>query len=162
MTDVIVSDRFACRRRTRANWAANSGEVLYKGELGIESDTGRLKVGDGVSTWASLKYFGLGVVVLVDGASITIDAGLSDNWRVVLGGNRTLANPTNLIDGQTFNIRIKQDGTGGRALAYGSKFKFPGGTAPVLSVAADAGDLLSCQYDATNDTIYAVMNKGFA
>lgn len=103
-----------------------------------------------------------GVVVLTDGATIALDAALSDNFRVVLGGNRTLGNPTNLTDGQTFNIRIHQDATGGRTLAYASKWKFAGGTAPALSTAASARDFLSCQYDATDDTINAVLNKAFA
>lgn len=102
------------------------------------------------------------VVTLTDAATINIDASLGNNFRVVLAGNRTLANPTGLIDGQVFNVRIKQDGTGSRTLAYGTKYKFPGGTAPVLSTAANALDFMSCQYDATDDTLICVTNKAFA
>ena len=102
------------------------------------------------------------VVTLTDAATINIDASLGNNFRVVLAGNRTLANPTGLIDGQVFNVRIKQDGTGSRTLAYGTKYKFPGGTAPVLSTAGNALDFMSCQYDATDDTLICVTNKAFA
>lgn len=102
-----------------------------------------------------------GVVVLVDEPTITIDASLSGNFRVTLGGNRTLANPTNLSDGQVFNIRIKQDDVGGRTLSYGSMYAFPGGVAPVLTTAADALDFMSCQYDAADGTLICVMNKAF-
>jgi hypothetical protein len=101
------------------------------------------------------------VVTLTDAATIDINAALGNNFRVVLGGNRTLANPTGLIDGQVFNVRILQDGTGGRTLAYGSMYAFPGGTAPVLSTAADALDFMSCQYDAADGTLICVMNKAF-
>lgn len=33
-----------------------SNPVLEKAELGYESDTGRLKIGDGVTAWNSLSY----------------------------------------------------------------------------------------------------------
>lgn len=100
--------------------------------------------------------------VLTDGANIAVNADLGLNCRVVLAGNRTLDNPTNLVDGDVLNFRIHQDGTGSRTLAYGSKYKFPGGSAPVLSTAASAKDFMSCQYDATDDTLYCSMLKAFA
>lgn len=101
------------------------------------------------------------VVTLTDAATINIDATLGNNFRVVLGGNRTLANPTGLIDGQVFNVRILQDGTGGHTLAFGSMYTFPGGAAPVLSTAADALDFMSCQYDAADASLICVLNKAF-
>ena len=61
-----------------------------------------------------------------------------------------------------FNFRIKQDATGSRTLAYGSKYKFAGGVAGVLSTAANATDLLSCYYDSTNDVLLCSLSKGFA
>lgn len=98
------------------------------------------------------------VFTLIDGASIAVDASFSNNFRVTLGGNRTLANPSNLRDGQRLDFRVKQDGTGGRTLAYGSKFSFPGGTAPTLSTAAGATDILRCQYDKVDDTLFCTLN----
>jgi hypothetical protein len=100
-------------------------------------------------------------VELLDGATINVNARLGNTFRVTLAGNRTLANPTNLTSGQQMFFRIKQDGTGSRTLAYGSKFKFPGG-APVLSTAAASLDILACQYDANDDTLTCVLNKALA
>ena len=77
---------------------------------------------------------------LTDAASIATDLALSNNFSVTLAGNRTLANPTNTVAGQSGSIFITQDGTGFRTLAYGSYFKFVGGTAPTLSTAAAAID----------------------
>jgi hypothetical protein len=57
-----------------------------------------------------------------------------------LGGNRTLANPTNLTAGQSGSIFIVQDGTGSRTLAYGNQYDFIGSTAPTLSTGANAVD----------------------
>lgn len=101
-------------------------------------------------------------VALTSGASIATDASLSNNFKLVLGINATLANPSNLTDGMILNWRIKQDGTGGRTLAYGTKFKWVGGTAVTLSTAANAVDLISGYYDSTDGTIICNLNKGFA
>lgn len=83
-----------------------------------------------------------GIVALTDGATITPDFSAGNNFSVTLGGNRTLANPTNIAAGQSGAIVITQDGTGSRTLAYGSYFKFPNGTAPSLTTTAAAVDVL--------------------
>jgi hypothetical protein len=83
------------------------------------------------------------VVALTDGSTITPDFSLGNNFSVTLGGNRTLANPTNLTAGQHGVIVITQDGTGSRTLAYGSNWKFPAGAAPTLTTTANAVDVLA-------------------
>lgn len=90
------------------------------------------------------------ITALTDGATITPDFADSNNFSVTLGGNRTLANPTNLVAGQSGCIWITQDGTGSRTLAYDTHWDFAGGTAPTLSTAAGAVDCLAyaCQSSA--------------
>jgi hypothetical protein len=44
------------KRDTAANWTSN-GPTLAAGEFGFETDTGKFKVGDGSTAWASLNYF---------------------------------------------------------------------------------------------------------
>lgn len=80
------------------------------------------------------------ITALTDGATITPDFAVANNFSVTLGGNRTLANPSNLTAGQSGSIFIAQDGTGSRTLAYGSQYDFIGGTAPTLSTAASSVD----------------------
>jgi hypothetical protein len=101
-------------------------------------------------------------VVLTDGATITPDASLSNHFTVTLAGNRTLANPTNLVNGVILNFKIKQDATGSRTLAYGSKYKFPSGVTPTLTVAAAATDYLSCQYFSDDDILVCSMSTAIA
>lgn len=101
-------------------------------------------------------------VALTDAATIATDAGLSNTFTVTLGGNRTLANPSNLADGGIYNWRITQDGTGGRTLVYGSKFKWPGGSAPVLSTGAGAVDYIAGQYFSGTDVLLCNILKGMA
>lgn len=88
------------------------------------------------------KAQGVAPVALSDAASIATDASLSNIFTVTLGGNRALANPTNLVAGKTYIWVITQDGTGSRTLAFGSSFLFPGGSAPTLTTAAGSVDLI--------------------
>lgn len=80
------------------------------------------------------------ISALTDGATITPDFAVANNFSVTLGGNRTLANPSNLTAGQSGSIFISQDATGSRTLAYGSYYDFAGGTAPTLTTTANAVD----------------------
>ena len=82
------------------------------------------------------------ITALTDGTTITPDFAVTNNYSVTLGGNRTLANPTNITAGQSGAIFITQDGTGSRTLAFGSYWDFPAGTAPTLTTTANAVDLL--------------------
>ena len=44
------------RNDTSTNWTTYN-PILAEGEIGIESDTKKIKVGDGVKTWAQLDYW---------------------------------------------------------------------------------------------------------
>jgi hypothetical protein len=79
---------------------------------------------------------------LTDATNIAVDLNDGNNFVVTLGANRTLSNPSNPTIGQTGQIYVIQDGTGSRTLAYGSYWKFSGGTAPTLTTDANAVDLL--------------------
>lgn len=47
---------FKLRRDTAAEWASENPR-LAAGEPGVELDTGKFKIGDGVRSWADLPYF---------------------------------------------------------------------------------------------------------
>lgn len=104
------------------------------GEVFVVRDSGRVTV---------KKSSNAEVTALTDGATITPDLDDANNFSVTLGGNRTLANPSNCTSGQSGIITITQDGTGSRTLAYGSYWKFSGGTAPNLTTTAGAVDVLA-------------------
>ena len=86
---------------------------------------------------------------LTSGATIAWDMDSGDIAKLTLGVNATLSNPTNLKD-TTYIIKITQDGTGSRTLAYGTAYKWAGGTAPTLSTDADAVDIITFVSDGTN------------
>lgn len=58
----ILDSKIQIRNDTAANWKA-ANPVLLKGELGIEIDTRKLKIGDGISPWTGLKYVSDNVLV---------------------------------------------------------------------------------------------------
>ena len=93
---------------------------------------------DAVQTFTSAQR--VEIETLTDGATITPDFANTNNFTVTLGGNRALANPTNLVAGQSGSIFIVQDGTGSRTLSWGSYWDFVDGTAPTLTTTASAVD----------------------
>ena len=101
------------------------------------------------------------VGTLTDGATITADFAGNNNFTVTLGGNRTLANPSNLTAGQSGVIVINQDGTGNRTLSYGTYWKFAGGTDPTLSTGANDMDVLS-YYVVSSTVIVASLGADFS
>ena len=139
------------RRGTTAQHGSFTGAV---GEITVDTDKDTVVVHDG-STAGGFPLAGTSIAqtfgkaqrgaitALTDGATITPDLSLANNYSVTLGGNRTLANPTNLTAGQSGVIVVTQDGTGSRTLAYGSNWKFPGGTAPTLTTTANAVDVIA-------------------
>ena len=54
--------RFQLRRDTASTWSARN-PILAQGEIGYETNTNRMKVGDGVKPWKSLAYFPPNAVV---------------------------------------------------------------------------------------------------
>jgi hypothetical protein len=45
------------RRDISSNWSLNN-PILAPGELGIETDTQKIKIGDGTNTWTGITYGG--------------------------------------------------------------------------------------------------------
>ena len=82
-------------------------------------------------------------VTLTDAATVAIDLSLGNHFQVTLGGNRVIGAPTNVVAGQSGVIRLVQDSTGSRTASWNSVFKFPGGTAPTLTTAANSVDLVA-------------------
>lgn len=87
---------------------------------------------------------------LTDGATINWATTTSQVAVVTLGGNRTFAAPTGLVNGAFYALAVYQDATGGRTLAWNTVFKWNAGSAPTLSTAANAKDFFVFRSDGTN------------
>lgn len=132
----LLDDADASAQRTTLGLVIGTDVQAY------DADTAKLDVDQ---SWTGAQRGAYSV--LTDGATITPDFSLANPFRVQLGGNRTLANPSNLVAGQTGAIDIVQDGTGSRTLAYQWGWHFAGGSAPTLSTAAGSCDKLCYSVD---------------
>ena len=97
---------------------------------------------------------------LTSAATITPDFTNGNTYKVTLAHNAALANPTNPKDGATYTIIVTQDGTGSRTMSFGANYKWSGGTAPTLSTAGNAVDILTFISDGTN--MYGTSNLNFS
>jgi hypothetical protein len=86
---------------------------------------------------------------LSDGATISWNWNSGTFATVTLGGNRTLAAPTNLTVGKAY-LKVTQDGTGGRTLNVNTNYNTPGGINVTLTTTAGAVDILEFMSDGTN------------
>jgi hypothetical protein len=144
------------------NAATNTSSGIFSTYFNAFMSAAQASGASVASTNVFTKNQSVSPFALTSGASIALDASQSNIFKLTLAINSTLTNPTNPTDGMVLNIRIKQDATGGRTLAYGTAFKWPGGTVPSLSTAANAVDLISMQYDSTDAVWACVMQKAFA
>lgn len=105
-------------------------------------------------TW--LKAQRSAIIPLTDASTIAVDISLSNLFKVTLGGNRTLGVPTNIVEGQTGCIDVRQDLTGGRSLAYAWVYRWIGGTAGTLSTPGCSLDKLVYSVDVYATSVFTV------
>ena len=98
---MAVVTQIQVRRGTAAQWTS-ANPTLASGEWGFETDTGKVKIGNGTTAWTSLSYQGTAGTV----TSITAGTGLSggtitstgtiaiDSTVATLTGSQTLTNKT--------------------------------------------------------------------
>ena len=104
-------------------------------------------------TSGNTQFIGTGyspTITLTDGATISWNTAEGQVAEVTLGGNRTMAAPTNVKDGAFYSLKVIQDGTGSRTISWNAVFKFTGATAPTLSTAANSVDFVIFSSDGTN------------
>jgi hypothetical protein len=97
------------------------------------------------------------VATLTDASTIATDASLANHYRVTLGGNRTLGNPTNAYDGARIVWEFIQDGTGSRLITLDTKFALGSDIVAItLSTGANKRDFMTAIYNSTADKWYVV------
>jgi hypothetical protein len=135
-----------------------SGGDLHNGLLIFNSSSNNFQYYNG-SIWMSLADSSTGssggpnlsVQNLADGSTITWDATNGINGVVTLAGTGRTLSITNPVAGQTYTIRIIQDGTGGRTIStWPTNSKWPNGIPPTLSSMPGRYDLVVFYYDGTN------------
>ena len=91
-----MTSRMQQRRDTAANWTSNN-PTLAAGEIGFETDTKKLKIGDGTTAWTSLAY-AIGSVSLTSGVTGTLPiANGGTNLTTYTTGDVVYASATNTL-----------------------------------------------------------------
>lgn len=111
-----------------ANQVADDAASAAAGS-GTEASIANIRAGADVAHYLSMRRVAAAnvIVSLTDAASIAWDMAGGINFSVVLGGDRTLTNPTNLVPGMSGFLNVVQDSTGGRSItAYGNQYVWIG------------------------------------
>lgn len=117
------------RKGTASQWNASNTEVLASGEPGFETDTLRLKIGNGVSAWSGLNYVGTygtgtsGYLPKYTGIQSIGDSLLYDNGTNVGIGTSSPAYKLQVsgsFGATTKSFRIDHPSKPGWSLEYGS------------------------------------------
>jgi hypothetical protein len=107
------------RRGTAAEWSgADPSPILAEGEVGVETDTSKLKIGDGVTSWATLPYQGAGTVLdvsTVEKGGVVVGSAAGTVAILPVGANGTVlgvdsSDPTT-VGWVTFNLNALSDVT---------------------------------------------------
>ena len=98
--------------------------------------------------------------VLTDAASITYNAGVSNDASVTLTADRTLAALTNVVNGQTGVLTVIQNGTGSWDLAFGATYVvISGNIADIGNQAAGKRSFVTWKYDGASAIAYLWINQ---
>jgi hypothetical protein len=90
---------------------------------------------------------------LIANTTFRQDFATSNMFKMTLGGNIVINNPTNQVAGQSGNIEIINGGS--HTVSWGADWDFAGGTAPVITVSAT--DVLSYYVTSANNiTVSAI------
>jgi hypothetical protein len=118
-----MANKIQIRRDTASNWTS-SNPTLSQGEQGYETDTGKLKIGDGSTAWTSLGYSfeSSGLSNIVEDTTPQLGGDLDVNSKAINFGdsNGTTTNMLTFGDGNDLKIYhhatagtyITEEGTG--------------------------------------------------
>ena len=147
-----VVTQIQVRRGTAAQWTS-ANPTLSAGEWGYETDTGKVKIGNGSTAWSSLAYTGAATGTVT---SITAGTGLSGG---TITGSGTIAIDTattvDLSTAQTLTNKTLTTPT----ITQGTSTPSFSANAYTV-VAGDAGKLLLASNSTTAGTVYIPTNAG--
>lgn len=92
------------RRGTAAQWTS-ANPILKAGELGVETDTRKMKVGDGTTAWTSLLYV-VGGAGSSTWGSITGTLSSQTDLQTALNAKQSTSTLSEAIDDRVANLLV--------------------------------------------------------
>ena len=114
----------------------------------LTPDANTLYVIDGAETLGDTVFSG-SVVGEVNTLTITsntasLDCSLGNMYTLTINQQTDVhLSASNIQAGQTINLNVQHDAINSGSLSFGTEFKFPGGTAPTITAAANSEDVLT-------------------
>jgi hypothetical protein len=120
-TATTVPVKMAQRRDTAANWTS-ANPTLLAGEIGIESDTSKIKLGTGSTAWTSLSYTPWSQVSTYPFVNADIASGAAiaySKLATLTSGNIVLGSSANVATSTAVTGDVTISNTGVTAIASG-------------------------------------------
>lgn len=139
-TAAMAAVTIKLRGDTAANWTSNNPTLALR-EPGVETDTAKIKIGDGVTAWASLPYAAGGTVDLSAPGPIGATTPSTGAFTTVTASSFDTSSPAT---GETGEIGLAEDPTNGNhtitlkapaALASDVVLTLPAGAVPASATA---------------------------
>lgn len=141
----LLFERIRLRRDTAANWTTNN-PTLGLAEPGYETDTGRIKIGDGATAWTGLAYRfetggGGGYTYATTAVGYTETATSGEKIVAVTASGQTIVLPTAV--GNTAKLTFKLMVAGTLTLDGNGAQTIDGGATAVLTEQYQSATLYS-------------------
>jgi hypothetical protein len=122
---MAVVTQIQVRRGTASQWTSTN-PTLASGEWGFETDTGKVKIGDGTTAWTSLAYIGAGDVTLTGTQTLTNKTLTAP--IITLATNAQAASYTLVLTDQSDIVEISNASANTLTVPLNSSVAFPTGT----------------------------------
>ena len=122
---MAVVTQIQVRRGTASSWTS-ANPTLAAGEWGLETDTGKVKIGDGTTAWNSEPYIGAGDVTLTGTQTLTNKTLTAP--IITLATNAQAASYTLVLTDQSDLVEISNASANTLTVPPESSVAFPVGT----------------------------------
>jgi len=122
---MAVVTQIQVRRGTASQWTS-ANPTLAAGEWGFETDTGKVKIGDGTTAWNSEPYIGAGDVTLTGTQTLTNKTLTAP--IITIATNAQAASYTLVLTDQSDLVEISNASANTLTVPLNSSVAFPVGT----------------------------------
>ena len=122
---MAVVTQIQVRRGTASQWTS-ANPTLSAGEWGFETDTGKVKIGDGTTAWNSEPYIGAGDVTLTGTQTLTNKTLTAP--IITIATNAQAASYTLVLTDQSNLVEISNASANTLTVPLNSSVAFPVGT----------------------------------
>jgi hypothetical protein len=120
----------------------------------------RVAVVNTAQEYTATHNFNATSLTISTGSTIAWDLSANQVAKLEVTTNSTLSTPTNPVDGATYMLVVTQGTAGNNTLSFSTAYKFPGGSAPVLSTGSADVDVLAFVSNGT--VLYGVTSQDFS